>query len=81
MLGVDSGFEGTVVRLGGVGAGDNGLADIDPARLVFAEAVEGLVDLARGGRAAMDKGKVGFMDFAALLHFAKKGGVFLASGN
>ena len=45
-VGVDAGFEGFVFGLGRVSAGDDGLADIDSAGLVFAEPVEGLVDLA-----------------------------------
>ena len=43
---VDAGFEGFVFGLGRVSAGDDGLADVDSAGLVFAEPVEGLVDLA-----------------------------------
>jgi len=38
-IGVAAGFEGFVLGLGRVGARDNGLADIDPAWLVFAESV------------------------------------------
>ena len=41
---MDSCFHGFVFGLGGVGAGDDCLADIDSAGLVFAEAVEGLID-------------------------------------
>ena len=36
---VDAGFEGLVFGLGRVGAGDDGLADIDSAGLVFSESV------------------------------------------
>jgi hypothetical protein len=36
---VASAFQGFVFGLSGVGARDNGLADIDPAWLVFAESV------------------------------------------
>ena len=43
---VDAGFEGFVFGLGRVGAWDHGLADVDPARLVFSEPIKGLVDLA-----------------------------------
>ena len=41
---MDSCFHGFVFGLRGVGAGDDCLADIDSAGLVFAEAVEGLID-------------------------------------
>ena len=41
---VAAGFEGCVLGLGRVGAGDDGLANIDSAGLVFAEPVERLVD-------------------------------------
>ena len=43
---VDAGFEGLVFGLGRVGAGDDGLADVDPAGLVFAEPIKRLVNLA-----------------------------------
>ena len=43
---VDAGFEGFVFGLGRVGAGDDGLADVDPARLVFSEPIKRLVNLA-----------------------------------
>jgi len=36
---VDAGFEGLVFGLGRVGAGDDGLADVDPAWLMFAKSV------------------------------------------
>ena len=41
---MNSCFHGFVFGLGRVGAGDDRLADIDPAGLMFAEAVEGLID-------------------------------------
>jgi hypothetical protein len=77
---VDAGFEGFVFGLGRVGAWDHGLTDVDPAGLVFAEAVEGLIDDARFGGATVNEGQVGFMDFPALLHFAQEGGVLFATG-
>lgn len=77
MFGVGASFDGFEVGGGRVGAGDNGLANIDAAGLVFAKTVERLVDDARCGGLAMDEGEVGFMNFPALLHFAKEGGVFL----
>ena len=43
---VDAGFEGFVLGLGRVGAWDDCLADVDPARLVFSEPIEGLVNVA-----------------------------------
>ena len=45
-IGVAAGFEGCVLGLGRVGAGDDGLADVDPARLVFSEPIKRLVNLA-----------------------------------
>ena len=36
---VDAGFEGFILGLGRVGAGDDGLANIDSAGLVFSESV------------------------------------------
>lgn len=63
----------------GVGAGNDGLADIDPTGLVFAEAVKGLVDDSGRWGAAMNNGLVGFMNFPALLHFSQKRGVLPAS--
>ena len=56
MFGVGAGLDGFEVGGGGVGAGDNGLADIYAARLVFTETIEGLVDLPVCGGLAMDKG-------------------------
>ena len=43
---VDAGFEGFVFGLGRVGAGDDGLADVDSAGLVFSEPIKRLVNLA-----------------------------------
>ena len=43
---VDAGFECCVFGLSGVGAWDHGLADVDPARLVFSEPIEWLVNVA-----------------------------------
>ena len=81
MLGVGAGFEGFEFGHGGVGAGNNGLADIDPAGLMFAESVEGLIDDPGGWGSAMDDGEVAFMDFPPLLHFAQKGGVLFPPGH
>ena len=84
--------DGTVVRVVtgsdhfefcdcGVGPGYDGLADIDPTRLVFSETVEGLVDEAGFWRLAMDEGEVGLMNFTALLHFSEEGGVIFPPGD
>ena len=81
MLGVGTGFEVFEFGHGGVGAGNNGLADIDTAGLMFAESVEGLIDDPGGWGSAMDDGEVAFMNFSALLHFAQKGGVLFPPGH
>ena len=78
---MDSTFDGSELGLGRVGIGDDGLTNINPAGLVFAESVQGLVDQPEFGGATMNQGKVGFMNLPALLHFAQKGGVLLSSGN
>lgn len=70
MLGVGAGFEGFEFGQGGVGAGNNGLADIDTAGLMFAESVEGLIDDPGGWGSAINDGEVALMDFPPLLHFA-----------
>lgn len=44
MFGVVPGAEGFEFRKGRIRTGDHGLADIDPAGLVFAESVQGLID-------------------------------------
>ena len=44
VVGVGSGTQGFEFCNGWVGAGNHGLADIDPAGLVFAESVQGLID-------------------------------------
>ena len=78
---VGPGAEGFEFGDRGVGAGDDGLPDIDPAGLVFPQPVEGLVDDPGFGRAAVDNRKVSFMNFPSLLHLAQKGSVFLSSGD
>ncbi len=70
MFGVVAGAEGIEFSRGGIGAGNNGLADIDPAGLMFAESVEGLIDDSGFGGSAMNDGEVAFVNFPALLHFA-----------
>ena len=80
-VGVDAGFECFVLGLGRVGAWDHCLADVDPARLVFSEPIKGLVNLARFRGASMNEGEVAFMNFPALLHFAKEGGDLFATGH
>lgn len=70
MFGVVAGAEGIEFSRGGIGAWHHGLADIDPAGLMFAEPVERLVDDPRCGGSAMDDGEVAFVNFPALLHFA-----------
>ena len=81
MLGVGAGFECFKFGQGGVAAGNNGLADIDTAGLMFSEPVEGLIDDPGGWGPAMDDGEVAFMNFSALLHFAQKGGVLFPPGH
>ena len=81
MLGVGAGFEGFKFGQGGVAAGNNGLADIDTAGLMFAESVEGLIDDPGGWGPAMDDGEVALMDFPPLLHFTQKGGVLFSPGH
>jgi hypothetical protein len=78
---MDSGFDGFVLGLGRVCARDDSLADIDSARLVFTKSVEGLIDEAGYGRATMDEGEVGFINFPALLLLPEQGGVLFASGH
>ena len=73
-----TGFAGIERGLGGVGAGDDGLADVDAAGLMFAEAVERLIDQAGFGWGTVDEGEVAFLNFPALLHFSEKGGVLFA---
>ena len=65
----------------GVSAWNHRLPDVDPAGLVFPEAVEGLVDDPGFGRVAVDDGEVGFMNFPALLHFSQKRSVLPPSRN
>ena len=81
MLGVGTGFEGSEFGQGRVAAGNNGLADIDTAGLMFAEPVEGLIDDPGGWGPAMDDGEVALMDFPPLLHFTQKGGVLFSPGH
>ena len=81
VLRMGAGIEGFEFGHGGVGAGNNGLADIDQAGLMFAESVEGLIDDPGAGGTAMDNGEVAFMNFPALLHFAQKRGVLLSAGH
>ena len=78
-LGVCPCLPGFELGLGGVGAGDDGLAHIDLAGLMFAESVEGLVDQTGTWGATVNHGEIGFMDFPTLLHFSEEGGVFLAA--
>ena len=78
MLRMGPGFEGSEFGHGGVGAGNDGLADIDTARLMFAESVEGLIDDPGGWGSAMNDGEVAFMNLPALLHLAEQGSVFFA---
>jgi len=81
VLWVGAGGEGFEFGEGGVSPGDDCLADIDPAGLVFAEPVKGLVDDPRWGWATVDEGKVGLMNFPSLLHFSQDRSLFLAPGN
>ena len=81
MLRMGAGIEGFEFGHGGVGAGNDGLADINTARLMFAESVERLINDPGGGGSAMNNGEVTFMNFPALLHFAQKGGVLFSSGH
>ena len=67
-----TGFAGFKIGLGGVGAGDDGLSDVDATGLVFAEAVERLIDQPGFGWVTMDEGEVAFLNFPALLHFSEK---------
>jgi hypothetical protein len=71
-------FEGFELGLGGIGTWDDGLPHIDPAGLMFAKSVEGLVDQAGTWRATVYKGEIAFLNFTSLLHFSKEGGVLLA---
>jgi len=73
-----TGFAGFKIGLGGVGAGDDGLADVDAAGLMFAEAIEGLIDQPGSGGTTVYEGEVTFLDFPTLLHFPEKGGVLFA---
>ena len=77
--GVGTSFEGFELGLGGVGALDDGLSHIDSAGLVFAESVKRLIDQSGGRGATVDKGEVVFLNFTALLHFPKEGGVLFAT--
>jgi len=77
-LGMGTGFAGFELSLGGVGAGNNGLADVDAAGLVFTETVEGLIDQPGFGWATMDDREITFLNFPALLHFPEEGGVLFA---
>ena len=54
----------------GVGAGNDGLPDINSTGLVFTQAVQGLIDHPFIGWAAMDNSQIGFMNLPPLLHFA-----------
>ena len=56
VIGVGAGAQGFKFGDRGIGAGNDGLADIDPARLVFAQAIQGLIDHPRIGWATMDNG-------------------------
>ena len=77
-FGVVTRFEGFIFGLGGVGALDDCLSDVDSAGLVFAEPVERLIDQAGTWRATVYKGEIAFLNFTSLLHFSKEGGVLFA---
>ena len=78
-FGVGTYFEGLILGLCGVSALDNRLADVDATGLVFAEAVERLIDQPGFGWVTMDEGEVAFLNFPTLLHFPEKGGVLFAT--
>ena len=81
MLRVVACAEGFKFGDGGVGAWDNGLADIDPARLVFSESIQRGVDDSGFRRLPVNDGVVGLTNFPALLHLAQQRGVLLAASH
>ena len=81
MFGVVDRAEGSELGDSWVGAGNNGLADINFAGLVFTESVQRGIDDSGFRRFSMNNGKVGFLNFPALLHFAQERSVLLAAGD
>ena len=81
MFRVGASAEGFEFGQSGVSAGNDGLADIDRAGLVFSEPIQRRVDDASLRGASMEDHEVGFMNFPTLLHFTQKGGAFFPSAD
>ena len=81
MFGMVEGAEGFEFGHGWVGAGNDGLSDIDFAGLVFTESIQRGIDDPGFRWLSVNDGEICLMNFPALLHLAQKGGVFLAAGD